>query len=1590
MAAAAPSPLVSSVEKTNGAKLSRLLIDGGTTVLRRVFDGFHPPANLAADLTANYVTLYNLKRKKVLHQSQWDKLFPPGGATPDSKTFDITLLFLLLTNICGLSPPPSGWHKPPPSSDTSFEANLARVKLYRNELYGHVTSTGVVTAVFNVKWQQISAVLVALGLNPAEAVRLKAAPREEDYIRAVIEWVKSDEEIKAQLREVLESQQVGRQVQEEDHRTLQDTHKAVEVVQRTQQEEHQKQQKTRQIQEEDHRTLQDTNKAVEDVRQIHQDTHKVVEKVLKTQQEELQKQQEARQIQEEDHRTLQDTHKAVEDVMQIHQDTNQQVKTTLKTQKEVRQTQLEDHETLQINKSTLEDVRQTSTKTQEMLDEVHLTQNKTHETVEGVVKTQEERFKAVEADLHEIKQSVGSLKEERNRESQADEVLRNLAKSEFKGDIEYHVGRFQEGTREWVFNKVQNWLDDRNSQNRVMVISSNAGMGKSVISAVICKRMQEPGRLSGSHFCQHNNARYRNPQLMLQSLACHLCHALPEYKQALVEQLSRNLGKNLNNMGVEELFALLFKEPLSNVSDPGRNMLMVIDGLDESEYQERNELLDVTANHFCKLPCWIRFLCTTRPERNIAEALKQLKPFQLEPNEEENVQDIKLFVEKKMQFLIKPENKGDIVKKLVEKSEGLMLYAYFLVSFMEENMAVLDQGDLDGSLPLAISSVYRLYFKRLENELMKELGVEENDFLNLLCAVAASREPLPIDFVSKVLVPGANSQLARRKVLKAIDSVSSLLPFRDGCLHVIHKSINDWLTDTSCYGKHGFSVDEKEGHSILASLCSDELDNLKKKGVHDAQFSPTEKYALQHGVRHMLQSEDNMRSRSLERCIQTYVIDLELLYAKVCIRGSIAVEDILWLQKQKIFQMLSEDIKELLKTVTVLLRKYFNTITNHPRVLFQTFLNNGGSVLSSVASNLLQSKYPEIPYMEFVHKGTRQSAVQARFECSFHVACFDVSPQLNYMVCECRDESIQLWSLHTSKLVWTRPVVVKKFYLNWHEAYRVSPSFSGVLSFYRSVVFHPTVDVVLPGVLSHVYTFDGNRKPLFPESNCRFTVCSISGDKTKMLTDCPDDAKCIIMWSLENGLEIARTTRDEDVLTFAWSPGGKLLAISNSTGSISIVDALNGFTTLTETVIPEVCGMIKFSPDCRFLVCMREEGVSYIEEKKNIFCLNVTMSELPSCTLHDCKSFVPWEFESHSEAGFLLGDPISTRNQIARYGNLRCDFVLDKQTVLRGCIYHSFIDMLDINELCKTERVEGTLTSIIEIVFSLSGETVYVVCNPVAGPTVTAWDVSSGEPIAQKRIQTGKSNRFVPVKEGVLLTTARGALELWNFDLSKCLRNYPHVYGITKMVAISEERVACEAENKVIIFDTTGGEIVSTIPSYGCLLACNRKYQLVTYSSNSLQLLDGKFTLWKKAFRYYPGDKFSLSEPFFVIFGELTERDYKGCLVVDVLSGKIQHILDEHCNRDITSCKFVSDEECVITTSSLADSTVPYLQLFNVKSGDLLSEIGMEDRLLNISSSLGVCPRKRLLAIEQRGSKHGFKLIKVHLPQDKESWKCKR
>ena len=193
----------------------------------------------------------------------------------------------------------------------------------------------------------------------------------------------------------------------------------------------------------------------------------------------------------------------------------------------------------------------------------------------------------------------------------------------------------------WVFDRVSTWLNNKSS-NRALIISGPAGMGKSTIAAVICKRF--PENFAACHFVQYNNSRYNNSKFLLQSLAFQLCNVFPKYKEELTAKLSSCKGQMLNDMNIEGLFSLLFKEPfIKCICDQCTPFLIVIGALDESRQEHRYELVDLITTHFHKLPSYIRFLITTRPEKDIALKFQALNPILLESDEERNLNDLRVF-----------------------------------------------------------------------------------------------------------------------------------------------------------------------------------------------------------------------------------------------------------------------------------------------------------------------------------------------------------------------------------------------------------------------------------------------------------------------------------------------------------------------------------------------------------------------------------------------------------------------------------------------------------------------------------------------------------------------------------------------------------------------------------------------------------------------------------------------------------------------------------------------------------------------------------------------------------------------------------
>ena len=171
---AADEALRTTDEKANFQRLTRLLMRGGLALLREVFDSIHPPASLPAVLLNPTIksNLKKLKGKKVLTQPEYNCLyFPPSGAYMKSTDFDISLLCKLLRAICSLTPPATGWDILPNSTDHSLEADLARIKFYRNKIYGHNHSMEITSADFEKLWREISEALLRIANSISSAKR---------------------------------------------------------------------------------------------------------------------------------------------------------------------------------------------------------------------------------------------------------------------------------------------------------------------------------------------------------------------------------------------------------------------------------------------------------------------------------------------------------------------------------------------------------------------------------------------------------------------------------------------------------------------------------------------------------------------------------------------------------------------------------------------------------------------------------------------------------------------------------------------------------------------------------------------------------------------------------------------------------------------------------------------------------------------------------------------------------------------------------------------------------------------------------------------------------------------------------------------------------------------------------------------------------------------------------------------------------------------------------------------------------------------------------------------------------------------------
>ena len=189
-------------------RLCKLLVGGGTEVLRSQLDKMIPPSELPKKLQQIKSSLC-LKSKNAITPPMKEALYPNPNTYGKSTDFDISLLMVLLKNVCGLQPPKStnNWEDKPPDNDLSIEADTLRLKLCRKKLFSYFHSGNVNRSDFEKLADEIGTILIRLG-GPKWNEKVEKmlseplSPSESIYNSELEKWHKSDGEVKEILTDI--------------------------------------------------------------------------------------------------------------------------------------------------------------------------------------------------------------------------------------------------------------------------------------------------------------------------------------------------------------------------------------------------------------------------------------------------------------------------------------------------------------------------------------------------------------------------------------------------------------------------------------------------------------------------------------------------------------------------------------------------------------------------------------------------------------------------------------------------------------------------------------------------------------------------------------------------------------------------------------------------------------------------------------------------------------------------------------------------------------------------------------------------------------------------------------------------------------------------------------------------------------------------------------------------------------------------------------------------------------------------------------------------------------------------------------------
>ena len=652
-----------------------------------------------------------------------------------------------------------------------------------------------------------------------------------------------------------------------------------------------------------------------------------------------------------------------------------------------------------------------------------------------------------------------------------------LGVSHFESDISYYNDKYHDGTRQWIFDEVSVWLQQppsNKNQPSICLISGNPGMGKSVIAAKLSSSYKFSKQLAGCFFFQHHMGRRSNPKALVQSLCYQFLSTIDGYS-ALIEEFDPSV------LNLFELFSYLIKEPLHRLPPDHEKIVIVIDALDECDFESRSDLLKLFVREFIKLPKWVYAILTSRPDQKILQSLKRIKHvIKVEPDDPRNIDDIRHFLHDFLTGKMPPSELGPGIDLLVKKSEGMFLYFHYAIDTLEDKDTISLQ-DLETLLPDGIDDYYEHNFSRLFNAIGKE------KYQKFLQGILASRS----DFPQALIAPLLSSSI--QEANKVIELMSPLIPIHNECINIFHKSVKDWLVDEDLAGQ--YAVVPLLGHKHLASLCLKQIKAMKESfalSTVGVMSDLVNHYIIKNGIHHMCSSKD---PHLFPQMLST-VEDLQFMYFRLTMsQGN--TEDLL------------EDLAEVRKAVAknILLRqraqdcysfiqKCAHLLNNKPYLVFQCALNQPDVFAERVGIQKFLSDplkaFPELKgLLQVKNKSQQLSSSLITFTCNNDITSCVYTPDSKVLVCSDDSGFIYFWDVETGNAI---------------NIIDFSQEFS-LINIIHHCSISPDGNLLVYGKLTEALNPDGEKEPLLTvdkEHNVNTCIFSQDGRSILAFTYRPD------------------------------------------------------------------------------------------------------------------------------------------------------------------------------------------------------------------------------------------------------------------------------------------------------------------------------------------------------------------------------------------------------------------------------------------------------------------------------------------------------